>query len=117
MEGLSHEAIDLAGHLKLSKLIVLFDDNGISIDGPTALATSTDQCAGLKLLAGPFTVLMGIHLRRSQMHLLAAQTSDKPTMIACRTVIGFGAPKKQGTAGVHGAPLGTEEIAAARDGT
>ena len=114
MEGLSHEAIDLAGHLKLSKLIVLFDDNGISIDGSTALATSTDQLRRFEAAGWSVHRVDGHSPAEIAAALTAAQTSNKPTMIACRTVIGFGAPKKQGTAGIHGAPLGTEEIAAAR---
>lgn len=114
MEGISHEAIDLAGHLKLSKLIVLFDDNGISIDGSTALATSTDQLRRFEAAGWSVQRVDGHSPEEIATALSAAQTSDKPTMIACRTVIGFGAPKKQGTAGVHGAPLGPEEIAAAR---
>jgi transketolase len=115
MEGISHEAIDLAGHLKLSKLIVLFDDNGISIDGPTALATSTDQVRRFEAAGWAVHRVDGHAPAEIATALTAAQTSDKPTMIACRTVIGFGSPKKQGTAGVHGAPLGAEEIAAARN--
>ena len=114
MEGLSHEAIDLAGHLKLSKLIVLFDDNGISIDGSTALATSTDQLRRFEAAGWTVHRVDGHSSAEIAAALAAAQTSNNPTMIACRTVIGFGAPKKQGTAGIHGAPLGTEEIAAAR---
>jgi transketolase len=114
MEGLSHEAIDLAGHLKLSKLIVLFDDNGISIDGSTALATSTDQARRFEASGWAVHRIDGHSEAEITSAISKAQSSDKPTMIACRTVIGFGAPNKQGTAGVHGAPLGPEEIAAAR---
>ena len=114
MEGLSHEAIDLAGHLKLSKLIVLFDDNGISIDGSTSLATSMDQVKRFEAAGWAVHRIDGHSTDEIETALAAAQTSEKPTMIACRTVIGFGAPKKQGTAGVHGAPLGAEELAAAR---
>ena len=114
MEGLSHEAIDLAGHLKLSKLIVLFDDNGISIDGSTALATSTHQTRRFEAAGWAVHRVDGHAPGEIAAALAAAQNANQPTMIACRTVIGFGAPKKQGTAGVHGAPLGTDEIAAAR---
>jgi transketolase len=115
MEGISHEAISLAGHLGLNKLIVLFDDNQISIDGPTSLAVSDDQimrfeASGWNTLRAdghdPDVVAGAIEL---------ARRSDKPTLIACRTVIGYGAPTKQGKASTHGSPLGAEEIAGARD--
>jgi len=114
MEGLSHEAIDLAGHLKLSRLIVLWDDNSISIDGPTSLATSTDQL-------GRFTA-SGWHVCRVDGHdpeavfnaLEAAKRDEKPSLIACRTIIGFGSPGKQGKETCHGSPLGANEIEAAR---
>ena len=114
MEGLSHEAIDLAGHLKLSRLIVLWDDNSISIDGPTSLATSTDQL-------GRFTA-SGWHACRVDGHdpeavfnaLEAAKRDEKPSLIACRTIIGFGSPGKQGKETCHGSPLGANEIEAAR---
>jgi transketolase len=114
MEGLSHEAIDLAGHLKLSRLIVLWDDNSISIDGPTSLATSTDQL-------GRFTAA-GWHVCRVDGHdpeavfnaLEAAKRDERPSLIACRTIIGFGSPGKQGKETCHGSPLGANEIEAAR---
>ena len=114
MEGISHEAIDLAGHLKLDRLTVLWDDNGISIDGSTAIATSTDQLARFKA-AGWNTLACDGHNEASiDAALKQALAADRPTLIACKTVIGFGAPTKQGTEGVHGAPLGAEENAAAR---
>lgn len=114
MEGLSHEAIDLAGHLKLSRLIVLWDDNSISIDGPTSLATSTDQL-------GRFTA-SGWHVCRVDGHdpeavfnaLEAAKSDERPSLIACHTIIGFGSPGKQGKETCHGSPLGPNEIEAAR---
>ena len=114
MEGISQEAISLAGHLRLRKLIVLWDDNSISIDGKTSLADSTDQIQR-------FTA-SGWAARRVDGHdpdavaeaLAAAQDADRPTLIACKTIIGYGAPNKQGTAATHGSPLGAEEIAAAR---
>lgn len=114
MEGLSHEAIDLAGHLKLSRLIVLWDDNSISIDGPTSLSTSTDQL-------GRFTA-SGWHVCRVDGHdpeavfnaLEAAKSDERPSLIACRTIIGFGSPGKQGKETCHGSPLGPNEIEAAR---
>ena len=115
MEGISQEAITLAGHLGLGRLIVLFDDNEISIDGPTGLATSDDQ-------AGRFEAC-GWHVQQVDGHdpaalaaaMQAACADSRPSMIACRTVIGYGAPTKAGTAATHGAPLGEEEIAGARE--
>jgi transketolase len=115
MEGLSHEAIDLAGHLKLSRLIVLWDDNSISIDGPTDLATSMDQVARFAA-AGWHTQRVDGHDAEAVARALEAAKSDpRPSMIACRTVIGYGAPGKQGKESSHGAPLGESEIAAARE--
>ena len=114
MEGVSQEAIDLAGHLKLNKLIVLWDDNSISIDGPTSLSTSTDQLARFAAAGWNVARVDGHDQEAVHKALLAAQTSDRPTMIACKTVIGYGAPGKQGKESVHGAPLGAEEIVAAR---
>ncbi len=115
MEGISQEAISLAGHLRLHRLIVLFDDNGISIDGPTSLATSEDQSA--RFAAAGWTTLAcdGHDPDSIATALSAAQDADRPVMIACRTVIGFGAPSKEGTAKTHGAPLGGEEVAGARE--
>jgi transketolase len=114
MEGISQEAISLAGHLQLSRLIVLFDDNGISIDGPTTLATSDDQ---LKRFAAS-----GWSVRRVDGHdpeaiaqaIAEERATSSPSLIACRTVIGYGAPGRQGTEKAHGAPLGAEQAAAAR---
>lgn len=114
MEGISHEAIDLAGHLRLNKLVVLFDDNQISIDGPTSLATSIDQQARFSA-SGWHTIAVDGHDGAAVSAAIAqAKESDRPTLISCRTVIGFGAPTKQGTAGVHGSPLGPDEVAAAK---
>lgn len=114
MEGLSHEAIDLAGHLKLSRLIVLWDDNSISIDGPTDLATSMDQCARFAA-AGWHTQRVDGHDPEAVTAAIAAAKADpRPSMIACRTVIGYGSPGKQGKESVHGAPLGEAEIVATR---
>jgi transketolase len=114
MEGVSHEAIDLAGHLRLGKLIVLWDDNSISIDGPTSLATSTDQVARFAA-AGWHVLRADGHDVASVAHALSEARADaRPSLIACRTIIGFGAPGKQGKESAHGAPLGAEEIAAAR---
>lgn len=115
MEGISHEAISLAGHLKLNKLIVLFDDNGISIDGPTDLTTLDDQCARFAASGWDTWSVDGHDMTAVSDAITAAKNSDRPALIACKTVIGFGAPSKQGTAATHGSPLGTDEIAAARD--
>jgi len=115
MEGISQEAIALAGHLKLNRLIVLFDDNGISIDGPLSLADSVDQVKRFEAAGWNASRIDGHDPEAIARALEAAQTSDKPTMIACRTTIGFGAPTKAGTAGSHGSPLGADEIKGARD--
>ncbi|MEM8877811.1 MAG: transketolase [Pseudomonadota bacterium] len=115
MEGISHEAISLAGHLKLSKLIVLFDDNGISIDGPLSLAESGDQVARFAAAGWNTMSIDGHNADSIEAAILKAHESDAPTMIACQTQIGYGAPNKAGTAGAHGAPLGAEEIAATRE--
>ena len=114
MEGISHEAISLAGHLRLAKLIVLFDDNKISIDGPTALATSDDALARFAASGWETLAVDGHDGGEIAAALTTAQGSDRPTLIACRTIIGFGAPNKQGQASTHGAPLGADEVAAAR---
>ena len=115
MEGISQEAISLAGHLKLNKLVVLFDDNQISIDGPVSLTDSTDQLA--RFAASGWDVMrVDGHDHAEIAHALAsAQSATKPVLIACRTIIGYGSPNKQGTSGVHGSPLGPDEIKAARE--
>ncbi len=115
MEGISHEAISLAGHLKLGKLIVLFDDNGISIDGPTSLAESDNQTKRFAASGWNTTEVDGHDFAAVRAAIeMAKADSSAPWMIACKTVIGKGAPKKAGTSGVHGAPLGADEIAATR---
>jgi len=114
MEGMSQEAIALAGHLKLNKLIVLFDDNGISIDGPLSLADSVDQVKRFEAARWAATRVDGHHPAAIAKAIAAAQGSDRPSLIACRTVIGFGAPAKAGTEKCHGSPLGAEEIKGAR---
>ena len=114
MEGISQEAITLAGHLKLNHLIVLWDDNGISIDGKVSMSDSTDQLTRFASANWNVSRVDGHNPAEVAAALQAAQTSDKPTMIACKTIIGFGAPTKQGTAATHGSPLGAEEIAGAR---
>ncbi len=115
MEGVGQEAITLAGHLGLGRLIVLFDDNGISIDGPTSLSTSEDHkkrfaAAGWHVLAvdGHDADAVTRAIRKAQ------KVTDKPSLIACKTVIGYGAPTKAGTAATHGSPLGKDEVAGAR---
>jgi transketolase len=114
MEGISHEAIALAGHLKLAKLIVLYDDNGISIDGPVALTDSVDQVARFKAAGWAASRIDGHDPEAIAAAITAAQGNDRPTMIACRTTIGFGAPTKAGSEKAHGSPLGAGEIEAAR---
>jgi transketolase len=114
MEGLSHEAISLAGHLGLGRLIVLFDDNQISIDGATALSCSDDQLARFKASGWLASRVDGHDPEAIAAAIERARNSDRPSLIACRTVIGFGAPNRQGTEKAHGAPLGTEEIARTR---
>ena len=115
MEGISHEAISLAGHLRLSRLIVLFDDNGISIDGSTDLSVSDDQVARFAACGWDVARVDGHDPDAIDQAITAAKQTGRPSLIACRTVIGYGAPNKQGTAGTHGAPLGDDEVAAARD--
>lgn len=114
MEGISQEAIALAGHLKLNKLIVIWDDNKITIDGAVSLSDSTDQIARLKSANWNTIEIDGHNPDEIAAAIEAAHKSDKPTFIAAKTIIGFGAPNKQGTHKVHGSPLGAEEIAAAR---
>jgi len=114
MEGISQEAITLAGHLKLSKLIVLWDDNKISIDGPTSLSTSDDQLKRFQAAGWNTASVDGHDPKEIHDAIAQARQSGKPTLIGCRTIIGFGAPNKQGTAATHGAALGAEEIAATR---
>jgi transketolase len=114
MEGISQEAIALAGHLKLNKLVVFWDDNKITIDGAVSLSDSTDQIARLKSAHWNTIEIDGHDQDAIASAIEAAHKSDRPTFIACRTIIGFGAPNKQGTHKVHGSPLGAEEIAAAR---
>ncbi len=114
MEGISQEALSFAGHLKLCKLIVLFDDNDISIDGPISLSDSTNQLERFAA-SGWATARVDGHDRDAVAAVIeAARSSDRPTLIACKTQIGHGAPTKSGKAAAHGAPLGADEIAGAR---
>ncbi|MDP6690986.1 MAG: transketolase [Alphaproteobacteria bacterium] len=114
MEGISHEAASLAGHLRLGKLIVLFDDNEITIDGATSLSVSDDQCARFEAYGWDVARVDGHDPAALEAAIAAARDSDRPSLIAARTEIGHGAPSKAGTSGAHGAPLGDEEIAGAR---
>ncbi len=115
MEGISHEAIALAGHLKLNKLIVLFDDNGISIDGPLTLADSVDQVKRFEACGWNSWRIDGHDHKQIAEALSKAQSSDKPVMIACRTTIGFGSPSKAGKSSSHGSPLGADDIKGTRE--
>jgi transketolase len=114
MEGISQEAIALAGHLRLNKLTVLYDDNGISIDGATSLSDSVDQVKRFESADWAATRIDGQDPAAIARAIEAARHSDRPSLIACRTTIGYGAPNKGGTEKSHGSPLGPEEIAAAR---
>ena len=115
MEGISQEAVALAGHLRLHKLIVIFDDNGITIDGAISLSDSTDQVKRFEASGWRALRIDGHDPEAIDAALSEARRSDRPTLIAAKTVIGKGAPKKAGTAASHGSPLGLEEIAGARD--
>jgi len=114
MEGISQEAISLAGHLRLNRLIVLFDDNRISIDGATSLSCSDDQTARFKASGWDVSSIDGHDPEAIATAIRHARASDRPSLIACRTVIGFGAPNRQGSEKAHGAPLGTDEVAKTR---
>ncbi|MEA2975981.1 MAG: transketolase, partial [Alphaproteobacteria bacterium] len=114
MEGISQEAIALAGHLKLARLIVLFDDNGISIDGPLSLADSVDQVKRFEAAGWAASRVDGHDADAIAAAIEKAQQSDRPALIACHTTIGFGAPTKAGSEKAHGSPLGAEEIAGTR---
>ena len=114
MEGVSHEALALAGHLKLSKLIFLYDDNGITIDGPISLTDNVDQVARFKAHGWNAVQIDGHDQKAIAEAIKQAQSSDRPSMIACKTTIGFGAPHKAGTSKAHGEPLGAEELAATK---
>ncbi len=115
MEGISQEAIALAGHLKLNRLIVLFDDNGISIDGALSLADSVDQVKRFEAAGWSASRIDGQDPQAIAAALEKAQSADRPVLIACKTTIGFGAPTKAGKASAHGSPLGADEIKGARE--
>jgi transketolase len=114
MEGINHEAIGLAGHLKLGRMIVLWDDNRITIDGATSLSTSEDVLARYRATGWHTETCDGHDPADISRAIEAAMADDRPSLIACHTIIGKGAPTKQGTHNVHGAPLGAEEIAGTR---
>ncbi len=114
MEGISHEAIDFAGNLGLGKMIVMWDDNSICIDGDTALSTGTDQMKRFDAAKWHTIAVDGHDKDAVAKAIEAAKADPRPSFIACKTIIGYGAPNKQGTAATHGAALGDDEIAAAR---
>ena len=115
MEGVSQEAIAMAGHWRLGKLIVLYDDNGISIDGPTSLADSVDQVKRFKAAGWAAERIDGQDPKAVAEAIARAQKSGKPSLIDCQTTIGYGAPTKAGTAKVHGEALGAEELKGAKE--
>ncbi|KKB86518.1 transketolase [Devosia limi DSM 17137] len=114
MEGISQEAISLAGHLKLNKLTIIWDNNNITIDGAVSNSDSTDQIARFKASGWNTIEVDGHDQDAVEKALLAAKASDLPTLVAAKTTIGFGAPKKAGSEKVHGSPLGAEELAGAK---
>ena len=110
MEGISHEALSLAGHLKLKNLIMLFDNNSISIDGPTNLSVSDNFKKRFESYGWDYILIDGHNEKQISRALKKAQKAKKPTVISCKTIIGFGSPNKSGKASAHGSPLGEDEI-------
>ena len=116
MEGVNHEAIGLAGHLKLGRLIVLWDDNNITIDGSTELSRNEDVIARHQAAKWHTCECDGLDAADVSRAIEEALADPRPSLIRCKTIIGFGAPNKQGTAATHGAALGKDEVEAAREG-
>ncbi len=114
MEGVNHEAVGLAGHLKLGRLIVLWDDNSITIDGSTELSRNEDVIARFRAAQWHTVECDGLDAGKVSKAIGQAVADPRPTLIRCKTIIGYGAPNKQGTAATHGAALGADEVAAAR---
>ena len=114
MEGISHEALSLAGHLKLKNLIMFFDNNSISIDGPTSLATSDNYKKRFESYGWDYIEIDGHNEKQIFKAIKKAIKAKKPTTISCKTTIGFGSPNKSGTASTHGSPLGEDEISLVR---
>ncbi len=114
MEGISHEVMSLAGHLKLKNLVVFFDNNKISIDGPTSLSVSDNYKKRFEGYGWSFLEVNGHNEKEISKGIIKASKANKPTIISCKTIIGFGSPNKSGKASSHGSPLGDEEIALVR---
>ena len=110
MEGLSHEALSLAGHLKLKNLVMLFDNNSISIDGPTNLAVSDNFKKRFNSYDWEYIEINGHDEKQIYKALKKVQKAKRPTVISCKTIIGYGSPNKSGSAAAHGSPLGNDEI-------